>query len=298
MSQVDGGGSVSPLEQTPAAKVAHDTRWQRILDCVALKQHGRMPVTLYATFWLAKYGGVSCKELMYDYEKTAEIAERAVLEFEPDACINLFAANAMGPIFEAVGYKQLKWPGHGVGENQPYQYLDREYMKPDEFPELLRDPTGFYLHSYLPRIFSAFEGFEHFPVLPGMFYFRAITGLRSMANPEFRKSLQRVLDASEVIDGYLTRSAQWAARINALGYPLINGSSSGAPYDVIADYFRGATGLMKDLFRNTDKLLETIDAMRGHLVSAAIATRLAELPELTRMVLETPRRLASSFSKA
>ncbi len=259
------------IEQTPAARAAYETRWQRILDCVALKQPDRMPVTLYATFWLAKYGGITCKELMYDYEKTKEISERAVLEFEPDACINLVGANAMGRIFEAVGYKQLKWPGNGVGENQPYQYLDREYMKPEEFPDLLRDPTGFYLNTYLPRIFSAFEGFENFPVLPGMFYFRALTGLRPLANPEFRKALQRVLDASEEVDRYMTHSAQWATRIKALGYPLINGSSSGAPYDVIADYFRGATGMMKDLFRNKDKLLETIDAMRGHLVKAAIA---------------------------
>ena len=259
------------IEQTPAARAAYETRWQRILDCVALKQPDRMPVTLYATFWLAKYGGITCKELMYDYEKTKEISERAVLEFEPDACINLVGANAMGRIFEAVGYKQLKWPGNGVGENQPYQYLDREYMKPEEFPDLLRDPTGFYLNTYLPRIFSAFEGFENFPVLPGMFYFRAITGLRPLANPEFRKALQRVLDASEEVERYLTHSGDWNRRINALGYPLINGSSSGAPYDVIADYFRGATGMMKDLFRNKDKLLETIDAMRGHLVKAAIA---------------------------
>ncbi len=262
---------MNAIEQTQAARAAYDTRWQRILDCVALKQPDRMPVTLYATFWLAKYGGITCKELMYDYEKTKEISERAVLEFEPDACINLVGANAMGPIFEAVGYKQLKWPGNGVGENQPYQYLDREYMKPEEFPDLLRDPTGFYLNTYLPRIFSAFEGFENFPVLPGMFYFRALTGLRPLANPEFRKALQRVLDASEEVERYMTHSAQWATRIRALGYPLINGSSSGAPYDVIADYFRGATGMMKDLFRNKDKLLETIDAMRGHLVKAAIA---------------------------
>jgi uroporphyrinogen-III decarboxylase len=268
---MDGGDSMNMVEQSPGAKAAYDTRWQRILDCVALKQPDRMPVTLYATFWLAKYAGITCKELMYDYEKTKEISERAVLEFEPDACINLVGANAMGPIFEAVGYKQLKWPGHGVGENQPYQYLDREYMKPEEFPDLLRDPTGFYLNTYLPRIFSAFEGFENFPVLPGMFYFRALTGLRPLANPELRKALQRVLAASEEVDRYMTHSAQWGARIKALGYPLINGSSSGAPYDVIADYFRGATGMMKDLFRNKDKLLETIDAMRAHLVKAAIA---------------------------
>ena len=92
-----------------------------------------MPVVMYATFWLAKYGGITYKELMYDYDKTAAIAERAVLEFEPDACIALVAASALGRVFEATGFKQVRWPGHGVGDNQPYQYLDREYMKPEAF---------------------------------------------------------------------------------------------------------------------------------------------------------------------
>jgi hypothetical protein len=68
-----------------AEKTAYDARRQRILDCVALKQPDRMPVALYATFWLAKYGGLTCKELMYDYEKTSAVAARAVEEFEPDA---------------------------------------------------------------------------------------------------------------------------------------------------------------------------------------------------------------------
>lgn len=157
---------MSDLVQTAEAKTAYDARWKRILDCVALKQADRMPVIMYATYWLAKYGGISYKELMYDYEKTKEIAERAVLEFEPDACISLVGASALGRVFEATGYKQLQWPGHGVGDNQPYQYLDREYMKADEYAELIADPTGFYLNKYLPRIFGAFEGFENFPSFP------------------------------------------------------------------------------------------------------------------------------------
>ena len=56
------------------------------MDCVALKTarpHADRDVL--ATFWLAKYGGISYRQLMYDYEKTKEIAERAMLEFEPDA---------------------------------------------------------------------------------------------------------------------------------------------------------------------------------------------------------------------
>ena len=28
-----------------------------------------------------------------------------------------------------------------------------------------------------------------------------------------------------------------------------------SPYDFIADYFRGATGMMKDMYRHKDKLL-------------------------------------------
>ncbi len=257
--------------QLPETEARYDARWQRILDCVALRQPDRMPVVMYGTYWFAKYGGISCKELMYDYEKNKEITERAVLEFEPDAVAPLFGGTALGKVFDALDYKQLQWPGHGVGDNQPYQYLDREYMKAEEFPDFLRDPTGFYLNSYLPRIFGAFEGFENFPVLPGMFYFRAITGLRPLANPEFRKALRRVLDAAEVVDSYMTESAQWNRRIASLGFPLTNGSASGAPYDVLADYFRGATGMMKDLFRRKEVLLEAIDSMRQHLVKMTIA---------------------------
>ncbi|MGZ8396360.1 MAG: hypothetical protein ACXW3X_07310 [Rhodoplanes sp.] len=100
--------------QTPEAKAAYDARWKRVMDCVALRQPDRMPTTMMATFWLARYGGISYRQLMYDYEKTKEIAERAILEFEPDAPSPTVLAIASGPSLEAVGYKQLQWPGHGV----------------------------------------------------------------------------------------------------------------------------------------------------------------------------------------
>jgi hypothetical protein len=61
--------------QTPAAKAAYDARWQRITDCVNMKQADRMPIFMIATFWLAKYGGITNRQLMYD-EKVTEIGER------------------------------------------------------------------------------------------------------------------------------------------------------------------------------------------------------------------------------
>ena len=72
--------SAQPIRATSYAEAAYDARWQRMLDCVALKQPDRMPVTMFATFWLARYGGASCRDLMYDHGRTREIAERAVLE--------------------------------------------------------------------------------------------------------------------------------------------------------------------------------------------------------------------------
>ncbi|MGP8120694.1 MAG: hypothetical protein ACLP8B_09240, partial [Xanthobacteraceae bacterium] len=92
------------------AKASYDKRWQRTLDCVALRQPDRMPVTLFATFWLAKYAGISNKQLMYDPEGTAAIAERAVRELDPDSVSPLVLQTAMGPTLDAVGYKQLEWP--------------------------------------------------------------------------------------------------------------------------------------------------------------------------------------------
>ena len=118
----------SSIPMPEEAKIAYDARWRRFMDCVELKTPDRMPIAMFCTFWLAKYGGVSCRQLMYDFDKIKEVGERAILEFEPDVYHPWMLTVPVGPALEALDYKQLLWPGHGVGDNQPYQYLDREYM--------------------------------------------------------------------------------------------------------------------------------------------------------------------------
>mgnify|MGYP003519389996 CR=1 FL=1 len=74
---------MSAQPEPSSTTAAFDARWQRIMDCVNLKQPDRMPVALYATFWLARYGGMSYRELMFDYEKNQQVCQRALLEFDP-----------------------------------------------------------------------------------------------------------------------------------------------------------------------------------------------------------------------
>ena len=262
--------TVDAPSQTPETKAAFDARWKRVMDCVELRQPDRMPVGMLATFWLAKYGGVSCRQLMHDYEKTAEIAARAVQEVEPDIHSPFILAVATGQLLEASDFKQLQWPGHGVGDDQPFQYLDREYMKADEYDEFLFDPTGFYLQKYLPRVAGAFEGIDELPPLPGLHYFRLLGALRFFASPRIKTLFENLVKAGEESERLAGHHAAFTARMAALGYPGSYVSTTVSPYDYIADYFRGARGMMTDLFRNKDKLHQMLEKAQVFLTRMTI----------------------------
>lgn len=251
---------------------AYDARWQRVMDCVRLKTPDRMPIGLHPTFWLAKYGNVTCKELMYNYEGTAAIAERALREFEPDVCSPMVLGVASGNVLEKADFKQLQWPGHGVGENQPFQYIDREYMTADEFDDFLFDPTGFYLQKYLPRVAGCFEGVQDLPVIPGLHYMRLMGGLRGFAKPSVKQAFERIFEAAEESERHAQHHLAFTERIKQAGYPTSYMTTGVSPYDFIADYFRGATHMMKDLFRNKEKLLQLLDKACIFLTRMIIAS--------------------------
>jgi len=261
---------IGPYTQSASAKADYDARMERILSCVRLEQADRMPVAMHSFFWPATYGGITYQQLMHDYELNKKISERAVLEFEPDGVWPLVMGTALGNVLQKLDFKQLEWPGHGVRENQPFQYLDREYMSADEYDEFLFDPTGFYIHKYLPRVAGAFEGFDKLPVFPGLHYFRLVLGVRPFASTEVRESFNRIVEAAEEAELMFRHHLDWTQKINSLGFPLINGTATHSPYDFIADYFRGAAGMMKDLFRHRDKLKQVLDKACVFLTRMAI----------------------------
>lgn len=256
---------------SPEAQAEHARRWQRVMDCVNLKTPDRLPVGLQVHFWLAKYGGFSFREQMYDYEKVKETSERLCREFEPDLFGTPILMTTVGPMLEAIGFRQLEWPGHGVGDNQPYQYLDREYMTADEYDDFLFDPTGFYLGKYLPRVADAFGGLEGLVSLTGKSYFAIGWGAMAFTNPAMRRSFDQLEQAGRVVQNNIANEIDHVRRITALGTPTGFGSIAVSPYDTLADYYRGATGMMKDLFRRGDKVLEALDKMTTLTVRQTLA---------------------------
>ena len=175
-------------------------------------------------------------------------------------------------LHSAIGLKTLRWPGHGVGDDQPYQYVDKEYMTAADYDEFIFDPTGFYLSKFLPQVAEAFEGFVHLPGFPALSGLRVVAGIRAFARPEVKASLQRLMDAADEVQRMGEHAADFASRAAAHGYPLIAGASAGNPYDAVADYWRGATNTMKDLFRHKDKILASNEKVRGYMRDSVIAS--------------------------
>ena len=245
---------------------------QRVLDAVALKRPDRVPVAFHTMLWYAKYGGTTMREVMYDYERAAALGRQAILEFDPDIFSPPHQFTTLGRVLEAARFKQLQWPGHGVGDNQPYQYLDREYMLADEYDEYLFDPTGFWLQKYMPRVLGVAEGLETLPGLPGFFYMRLVMGMRAFANPKVVQAFDAMRVAGEEGNRLVAAQAAFTREMEARGYVLGQGAVSIAPFDLVGDYMRGARGIMTDLFRRPDKVLAAMEKALPFILKAAIGT--------------------------
>ena len=246
-------------------------RWQRVMDCVALKTPDRLPVGFLMNFWLARYAGISHRQQMYDYDTVAAIAERLCREFEPDFFTSPYAMTTFGPMLDAIDFRQLEWPGHGVGEDRPYQYIDREYMTADEYDDFLFDPTGFYYAKYLPRVAGAFDGLAPLAAVTGSAYLGVGFATLAFGAAPLRQAFERLEAASRVVRGQIEHEIGFARRMAALDTPLGLGLIASAPYDAMADFFRGATGMMKDLYRRGDRVLEALDKMATLIVRRALA---------------------------
>jgi uroporphyrinogen-III decarboxylase len=103
-----------------------------------------------------------------------------------------------------------------------------------------------------------------------MHYFRLVGGLRGFARPGVRAALQNLLQVAEEAERMAAHNADFAQRVTALGYPRDAGGNTVSPYDFVADYFRGARGMMTDLYRKKEQLLQLLERARVWLTRLTI----------------------------
>ncbi len=156
-----------------------------------------------------------------------------------------------GRPFDLLGGRFLSWPGHGVEDDTPWQYVEAEYMKAEDYDALIADPSGYFMRSLLPRIA---EGFEPFAGLdPFTDFLEAVNlpfNIIPFAEPGFLEGMKRLAAAATAAVEYLEAVTAMGARVTArLGLPTLTSGMVKAPYDILADTLRGTRGIATDRYR-------------------------------------------------
>jgi hypothetical protein len=171
---------------------------------------------------------------------------------------------------DALDVKIMKWPGHGLGKDVTMQQIvEGEYMKADEYDWLMMDPTDYNLRVTMPRTTGLFEPFKNLPPLRMLMGGANWVGI--LANPEIRKVFQTLMDLSGEFMQHQAAIMEVGNVAMSRGYPsFFGGVMAQAPYDFFADMQRGTRGIILDLYRQPDKLLEAIDIHLDLTIKTAI----------------------------
>ncbi len=252
------------------AKEAYKIRAQRYVDALNVKEPDRVPVNLPVGDLPNILHGVSTHTAMYDIEKAIEACKEFNKKYSAELEYHAMPFAAPGKAMEILDYRLYAFPGHGLSLDAPgYQFVEGEYMKLEEYEDFFRDPSDFWLRTYLPRIFGAFEGFRYLPPLTDII--EIPTGqLMALAQPQVLETLQKMIDAGKDLQ---KRNAIMAKSMDsgaAHGFPAMRGLLNFAPFDSIGDTLRGTKSIMMDMFRNADKLLKAVDIMADIIIHSIL----------------------------
>ena len=268
----------------PEAESAYKTRVTRFIKTIKLEEPDRVPVMLPSGFFPASYGGSTFGTVMYDYDEL----RRTWLKFLHDFDMDTFAGPALlypGKVFDMLDYKLMHWPGHGLAADAPsYQYVEGEYMFPDEYDALIKEPFDYLVRTWLPRVAGAFAGLGKLGKMPlienlPVFY------LVQFADPDVRKSVLALLEAAQEGAKWLEVVKDIGRAATEAGVPSLYGGRSRAPFDFLGDSLRGTKGIMMDMYRRPDKLLEAMEKVTPIIIDRTVAAASAAGSPLVTITL-------------
>ena len=255
---------------SPEAKSAYQERVGLMVDAIEMKVPARVAVCPSAGHFPLEYAGVSWRDAMYDYAKLAYAWEKYYDDFAPDSYVG--ATAVPGSAFEMIGFHLYRWAGYGLEDHQEYQFVEREYVKAEEYQDLIDDPTGFFLNVYFPRIADGLQPLRKMPLLPPLHEMLLFPpAFAAFAAEDVKAALHSLIDAGEESVRWLAALGAVAAAIIGRGFPPGGGGFSKAPFDVIGDSLRGTRGVLVDMRRHPDELLEACERIVPFMVKYGVA---------------------------
>lgn len=249
----------------------YKARLKRYDDVIALTLPDRVPVTAAFYFFPGRYYGYTVKDLMYDPETLLDLHVRVTREFKPDVSQSPIVNTFLGPVLDALDFRQMQWAGRQLGPDIAFQFVEGEYMKAEEYDHFFSEPMDFIVRTYWPRISGACQPFENLPPLRNFASFMGYGAFGMFASPGMQAALDAVKQAGQEVGriGYYTRL--YEERMREEGFPTQGGGIALAPFDRLGDYLRGTKGVMLDMYRRPDAVLRAIDMLLPLEKETAIA---------------------------
>jgi hypothetical protein len=259
-----------PGVKFPSAEIEkkYKERLTRMIKAIKMEIPDRVPMHLAASSFVAYNAGHTYKDLLYDYSLIKPAWVKFLKEFEQDSADapGFFAAR----VYEILDYKVNKWPGHGLPDSATlHNFVEKEYMQPDEYDLLLKDPFDFGLRKFTPRTWGAFEPLAS---LPSFSSYQGLPERLMMMcqDPRFMKLFKAIYEASQENVKHQKVMAECAQESLNYGFPPLMGGIMLAPYDTVADMLRGTRGTVMDIFRQPEKLFEAMEVITQESMESAV----------------------------
>lgn len=247
--------ATAPDSTTSAASDTEARYQSRLNRYVTAMRNGKpdmIPIRPFVAEFTGVYAGYTCQELAHDYHKAFAAARKCAADFDWDAVVSNMVYVWTG-LTQAIGLKYYGIPGIDVPANMGFQYREpsqqQAFMRADEYDQLIEDPTGFLLNTWLPRVSSAVQK-------PG-------EPVTQEHNLSFLKGGMAMM---EYFGAFGTQNARLRSESGTVS--AISGIFK-APMDIIADKLRGYLGLVEDLFERRDKVVAACEALMPHLYHVA-----------------------------
>ena len=250
------------------ARDRYQERVSRFISAIRLEASDRVPVILPVGNFPLHYAGITLKTAMEDNVKLCDAFRRFFNDFEFDSLPAPMIGCARAS--EIIDSKITKWPGHGLPDTASMsQFVEGEYMQADEYDHLINDAGDFCFRRYLPRTIGALAPFADFEPLAFMLGLPH-KFLIPTTNPKVRAALRAMADYGEVMEKWQHPMMLYAKEGLAAGYPQFFGGHAHAPYDILADTLRGTRGIVRDMFRQPEKMIEAMESLVAMNINCAV----------------------------
>ena len=238
-----------------AIEKSYNERLERYTTAMSPGVPDRIPIRFFYQEAAARYCGVDNQTVACDYQAAFDVTRKTAADVGNDA-VMLNAIWSNYGVAKAASWRYLAVPGVDVGVESVNQFSEPagngdEFLRFDEYEEFTEDPTAFLFNKWLSR---------------------ATTRVKPAGKDvDFDHNLALVSGALAYGD-YMNAFGPAAHKLKyEAGVVSANSGMIKAPFDIMADKFRGFYNTCVDAVENRKRLVRACEALMPHILANALA---------------------------